>query len=98
MQLEAKEGAKPLSAKSPIAGVVEVHSMIMESGVVPLTLVIEDWVGQRQTLEVSASARTTRKPVDRYTLKVHQKQEGESPWVPRRPVGLSQTVVPVWLA
>ena len=22
----------------------------------------------------------------------------ESPWVPRRPVGLSQTVVPVWLA
>ena len=76
MQLEAKEGAKPLSAKSPIAGVVEVHSMIMESGVVALTLVIEDWVGQRQTLEVSASARTTRKPVDRYTLKVHQKQEG----------------------
>ena len=41
MQVEAKEGAKP-----PIAGVVEVHSMIMESGVVPLTLVIEDRAGQ----------------------------------------------------
>jgi len=25
MQVEAKEGAKPLAAKPPIAGVVEVH-------------------------------------------------------------------------
>ena len=76
MQLEAKEGAKPLAAKSPIAGVVEVHSMIMESGVVALTLVIEDRVGQRQTLEVSASVRMVTKPVDRHTLKALQKQEG----------------------
>ena len=77
MQLEAKEGAKPLAAKSPIAGVVEVHSMIMESGVVALTLVIEGRVGQRQTLEVSASARMFTKPVDKHTLKVHQKHEGQ---------------------
>ena len=76
MQVEAKEGAKPLAAKSPIAGVVEVHSMIMESGVVASTLVIEDRVGQRQTFEVSASARMVTKPVDRHTLKALQKQEG----------------------
>jgi copper(I)-binding protein len=117
MQLESKEGAKLLAAKSPIAGVVEVHSMIMESGVmkmravpsldlpagkpvdlkpggyhvmlmdlkgevnvgdvVPLTLIIEDRAGQRHTLEVSASARMFTKPVDKHTLKVHQKHEGQ---------------------
>jgi copper(I)-binding protein len=116
MQLESKEGAKLLAAKSPIAAVVEVHSMIMESGVmkmravpfldlpagkpvelkpggyhvmlmdlkgqvnvgdvVPVTLIIEDRAGQRQTLEVSASARMVTKSVDQGMHKTHQKQEG----------------------
>ena len=117
MQIESKQGAKLIAAKSPIAGVVEVHSMLMEGGVmkmravpflellagkpvelkpggyhvmlmdlkgqvkegdvVPLTLIIEDRAGQRHTLEVSASARMFTKPVDKHTLKVHQKHEGQ---------------------
>ena len=63
MQVEAKEGAKPLAAKPLIAGVVEVHSMIMESGVVPLTLVIEDRAGQ-----VSAKRRQIKGAASRGTI------------------------------
>jgi periplasmic copper chaperone A len=60
------------------------HVMLMDlkgevnvGDVVPLTLIIEDRAGQRHTLEVSASARMFTKPVDKHTLKAHQKHEGQ---------------------
>lgn len=116
MQIESKQGAKLIAAKSPIAGVVEVHSMLMEGGVmkmravpflelpagkpvelkpggyhvmlmdlkgqvkegdvVSVTLIIEDQAGQRQNLEVKASARMVTKPADKHMPMAHQKQEG----------------------
>ena len=99
-----------------IAGVVEVHSMLMEGGVmkmravpflelpagkpvelkpggyhvmlmdlkgqvkegdvVSVTLIIEDQAGQRQNLEVKASARMVTKPADKHMPMANQKQEG----------------------
>lgn len=102
MQLQSAQDAKVISAQSPVAGVVEVHEMAMDGGVmkmravpslalpagkavdlkpggyhvmlmdlkaqvkdgdtVPVTLVVEGKDGQRQNIEIKASARTTAAP------------------------------------
>jgi periplasmic copper chaperone A len=98
LQIHSTQGAQLVSARSPVAGVVEIHEMAMDGNVmrmralprglplpagkvvelkpggyhlmlmdlkgpiqdgqsVPLTLVIESKDGQKQTLEVKATAR-----------------------------------------
>ena len=59
------------------------HVMLMDlrgevnvGDVVPLTLIIEDRAGQRQNLEVKASARMVTKPADKHMPMANQKQEG----------------------
>ena len=103
MQLQSAQDAKLVSAQSPVAGVVEVHEMAMDGGVmkmravpslalpagkavdlkpggyhvmlmdlkgqvkdgdtVPVTLVVEGKDGQRQNIDIKASARTAAAPV-----------------------------------
>lgn len=97
MQINAAKGARLVEARSPVAGVVEIHEMAMvdnvmkiravsgvdlpagkavefkpggyhvmlmdlkgqvkEGETVPLTLIVEDKSGKRETLEVKAAAR-----------------------------------------
>ncbi len=56
---------------------MDLKGQVKEGDVVSVTLIIEDQAGQRQNLEVKASARMVTKPVDEHTLKAHQKHEGQ---------------------
>jgi copper(I)-binding protein len=70
MQLQSAQDAKLLSAQSPVAGVVEVHEMAMDGGVMKMRAVpslalpagkaVED--GKRQSVELKVPARTAAAP------------------------------------
>ena len=70
MHLKSDADARLVSAASPVAGVVEIHEMLMdlqaqvkEGDAVPLTLTIENKDGSRETLEVKAAARPLNAPM-----------------------------------
>lgn len=112
MQLQSVQDAKLVGAASPVAGVVEVHEMSMDGGVmkmraiaglplpagkavdlkpggyhvmlmdlkaqvkdgdvVPVTLTVEGKDGQRQSIEVKATARAMNQPAMKHEHAGHQ--------------------------